>query len=162
MVDENPLGPYENEPYHKVTARESAVENSDGDIKKCPFCKEWIYSDAIKCKHCGSVLVPISQPVEPQRKSADYIVTPSPNSNSMLGHGWGVLAVSIIFSAFVGDSIGDDAVGVGDDAVGMAILGALIVIPWSIWLLSKASANKILPAISLILITLTFIAAAIR
>jgi len=80
----------------------------------------------------------------------------------MLGHGWGVLAVSIIFSAFVGDSIGDDAVGVGDDAVGMAILGALIVIPWSIWLLSKASANKILPAISLILITLTFIAAAIR
>jgi len=39
MVDENPLGPYENEPYHKVTARESAVENSDGDIKSAHFVR---------------------------------------------------------------------------------------------------------------------------
>jgi serine/threonine protein kinase len=25
--------------------------------KRCPYCREWIIADAIKCKHCGSLLV---------------------------------------------------------------------------------------------------------
>jgi hypothetical protein len=41
----------------------------------------------------------------------------------------------------------------------MAVLGAVFVAPWSIWLLSKTSANKVLPAIALIMVTLIFIGA---
>jgi len=144
------------------------------DFSKCPFCKEQIFSDALKCKHCGSVLAPISDnfknsngaagsgnnvqivtngtPTEPTRKSADYIVAVPPNSNSMLGHGWSVLVLSIIFATLVGGSS-------GDESFGMAVLGAVFVAPWSIWLLSKTSANKVLPAIALIMVTLIFIGA---
>ena len=142
------------------------------DYIKCPFCKEQIYSDALKCKHCGSVLAPISdnfpsaannsgfgnnvqivtntQPAESSSKPTDYYITPPPNSNSMLGHGWSVLVVSVLFASWVGGSA-------GDDALGAAILGTIIVAPWSIWLLSKPSSNKVLPAIALILTTLIFI-----
>lgn len=29
---------------------------SDPDLTKCPFCAEWVKTEAIKCKHCGSDL----------------------------------------------------------------------------------------------------------
>ena len=95
-------------------------------------------------------IVTNTQQAETNRKPSDYIVAPPHNSNSMLGHGWSVLVLSIIFSAVVGGSI-------GDEAVGAAILGAVIVAPWAIWILSKASANKVLPAIALIIVTLVFV-----
>lgn len=154
--------------------QKSASPSAHNEFRKCPFCKEQIFSDALKCKHCGSVLAPIAdnfpsasgsqgfgnnvqivtntQPSDAQRRPSDYIVTPPPNSNSMLGHGWSVLAVAIVFAALVGGST-------GDEAEGTAILGTLIVAPWSIWLLSKASANKVLPAIALIFATLLFVGA---
>lgn len=173
MSNDNLPVPYEREKGNDGAARSRAAPSAVvDDLRKCPFCKEKIFSDAIKCKHCGSVLAPISdnfpsvssnggfgnnvqivthsQPTEVERKPSDYIVTPPPNSNSMLGHGWSVLAVSIVFAALVGGSV-------GDEAIGTAILGAIIVAPWSIWLLSKPSSNKVLPAIALIIATLFFI-----
>ena len=150
----------------------AASADAAGTYRKCPFCKEQIFDDALKCRYCGSVLAPISdnfpsavssagfgnnvqivtntQQAETNRKPSDYIVAPPHNSNSMLGHGWSVLVLSIIFASVVGGSV-------GDDAVGAAILGAVIVAPWAIWILSKTSANKVLPAIALVIVTLVFV-----
>ncbi len=33
-------------------------------MKKCPFCKEEVLEDAIKCKHCGSFIRGVESPVE--------------------------------------------------------------------------------------------------
>lgn len=33
-------------------------------MKTCPYCKEDVHDDAIKCRHCHSMLLPIVQPAE--------------------------------------------------------------------------------------------------
>jgi hypothetical protein len=35
----------------------SETPRAESETRECPFCKEEIKSAAIKCKHCGSVLV---------------------------------------------------------------------------------------------------------
>ena len=49
----------------------------ESHFKKCPFCAEEIQSDAIKCKHCGEMLVAKNEPF-PERRSS----VPSPNGVS--------------------------------------------------------------------------------
>lgn len=154
-----------------LTAQSESQDADFESMSKCPFCKEQIQSDAIKCKHCGSVLAPIydnfphigrnqgfgsgdrivSDAQEP-RKPSNYVIAPPENSNAMLGHGWGALVVSFLFLASSGG-------GTAEENIGVALIGAVIVVPWSVWLLSKSSANKVLPAIALIITTLAFIGA---
>lgn len=151
----------------------SKSENSN--LRKCPFCRELIQNDALKCKYCSSVLVPIgdnfaniartnalSNNVQIvtntqnsellARRHPEHTITPPDDANAMLGHGWGVLVLSFIFFSLAANSF-------GDEALGASVLGAIIVAPWSVWILSKTYSNKILPATALIVTTLGFLGA---
>lgn len=44
-------------------------------IVRCPLCKEDIQKDAIKCKHCSSILVPISNPIYQSKKEGSLWVS---------------------------------------------------------------------------------------
>ncbi|CAE6906885.1 conserved membrane protein of unknown function [Pseudomonas marincola] len=43
----------------KIQAGTKSLELSDKH-RKCPFCAETVLNEAIKCKHCGSELEPVS------------------------------------------------------------------------------------------------------
>jgi hypothetical protein len=46
-----------------VSGIKSYMKSSKADasfLRKCPFCAEKIKAEAIKCKHCGSEITPIS------------------------------------------------------------------------------------------------------
>jgi len=35
--------------------------SSDGEHRKCPACAEWVKREAVKCKHCGELLLPAGE-----------------------------------------------------------------------------------------------------
>lgn len=138
------------------------LDNND----TCPFCKEEIKKNSIKCKHCQSILVPINENIissgvnqsvqivtntqdkQKEKNSEKWIGPSMDQSNSYIGHGWSCLILSIImFLSFV-DAIDGNEI---DAAHGITIISFISLVPWSIWIISKEGSNKLLPAISLIL-----------
>ena len=131
-------------------------------LVSCPFCKESIQSGAIKCKHCGSTLVPLSENVEGSQSPSQSVqivtntqkteVTNSNIQNRYWSHGWAIIMASFIFLFSVFASIGENN---RELMIVFAIIGTVIIVPWFLWIMSKPSANKILPIIAILISSFT-------
>lgn len=141
--------------------------NPASGTKRCPFCREFIIEDALKCKHCGSVLVPLNQLNPPNQGGGNtvQIVTNTVESKSTStevktksGQGWAGLIVTIITLLVV---FGQGNV-TPDWAQGLAILSALIVVPWMIWVLAQPNRDNVLPIITLLIMAFVVIGAYVK
>ena len=139
--------------------------------RQCPFCRELIISDAIKCKHCGSVLVPTPSvaglglressagPVNivnniPNTLQA-HSTTPERPPETYSGNGISGLVVTILFFLLIVGTYDEfNPMRVADEMFGLALINIILVVPWMSWVLSRPHSNKVLPIISL---SITFI-----
>jgi|GEM_PF-1143644 len=62
----------------------------ESEIKQCPLCKEEIHKDAIKCKHCGSMLISITPHVQNTEKEGSLWI-------SIVSLVFGVLLIGFVF-----------------------------------------------------------------
>ncbi len=148
------------------------ARSSTAASRSCPFCREAVHADAIKCRHCQSFLVPMAE-----NCSGDRSATPSINvvttttqpimassfgqeprirtvaplataPNTSLGHAWGVFSLALVLFLVTGVMLGEN--GEGSVSGGYAVFCALAIGPWAIWLLNQENANRVLPVLALV------------
>jgi len=143
-----------------IDASNNNVSQNENRQAICPFCREQISFGALKCKHCQSTLVPLSENTRstPSMNQSVHIVSHDQATPRMLDHGWIVMVVTGVFLLAL--AIAVDEPTDPDAAAGVAFLCSVVVLPYSAWILSKPLSNKVLPVIAMLL-TLVIILAAI-
>ena len=106
----------------------------------CSGCGKEIHETAAFCPSCGAVN-PSNQPSKVR---------------TLIGHGWGIILITIFWVFFSGAIFTDengDVVNYDDfdGIIVIFILNGIFVVPWIIWVLLKEQSNKLLPIIGSLL-----------
>lgn len=115
---------------------------SDGHKRLCPYCSEAIPLAASKCKHCGSVV------------DTDRISRLGSSSNKYTSHGVIVVVGSGIVLLCAAGLLSDDVSPKDklNEFLGILVMLSAWIIPHSVWIFNKPTANKILPTVALALL----------
>jgi len=103
---------------NELSFKEKLSGAKSGTTKKCPFCAEEIQSEAIKCKHCGSLLDQASgNQLKPNSKKDRHVAVSNPKvgKDKMI---YGIIFLVIGFPVLLG--------GIGDESVGTTVFGSIL------------------------------------
>lgn len=144
---------------------------SGGDENKsCPFCCELIKASAIKCKHCKSALIPLSENISGNGQihinntvSSKPNVKPKPNfynvnpmpytEDKKIVHGVTSIGLSVLMLLGSASILEDPYLTpneINDMVAGIEII-FMFIIGYALWIMSQAYSNKVLPVICLAL-----------
>lgn len=133
--------------------------SAGASLSRCPFCREIVVSDAIKCRHCHSVLAPLAENVQPRIISSPTVEVAVSPPLARPDHGMApeVLFLSIsIFALLIIISCPQDADAKDTTAGALLLFGAPAVVG-SVYVLSKKTSGAVFSYFALTILGLSLL-----